>query len=66
MKRLFRSQTDRHIAGVCGGLAAYFRIDPSLVRIAVVILALLTAVFPFIVGYTIAAFIIPNEQDLID
>lgn len=32
-KRLFRSENDRMIAGVCGGLGAYFNIDPTLVRL---------------------------------
>ena len=39
-KRLYRSRSDRRIAGVCGGLAEYFGIDPALVRIVFVILAL--------------------------
>jgi phage shock protein C len=39
-KRLYRSRTDRMIAGVCGGLAKHFGIDPTLVRLAFVILAL--------------------------
>ena len=38
--RLYRSSTDRVLAGVCGGLAAYFKIDPILVRLAFVFFAL--------------------------
>lgn len=41
MKRLFRSETDRKIAGVCGGLAEYFTIDPAIVRIVFAALAFL-------------------------
>jgi len=37
-KRLYRSRTDRMIGGVCGGLGAYFNVDPSLVRLAFVLL----------------------------
>ncbi len=33
-KRLYRSRTQRQIAGVCGGLAEYFNVDPTLVRLA--------------------------------
>lgn len=40
-KRLYRSQTDKRIAGVCGGLAEYFDIDPSIVRIIFLALILL-------------------------
>lgn len=39
-QRLYRSATDKVVAGVCGGLAAYFRIDPTLVRLAFVVFAL--------------------------
>lgn len=38
--RLYRSATDKVIAGVCGGLAQYFNIDPALVRLAFVVFAL--------------------------
>lgn len=38
--RLYRSSTDKVIAGVCGGLAAYFRIDPAIVRLAFLLFAL--------------------------
>ena len=38
-KRLYRSVTDCQIAGVCGGLAEYFNLDPLLVRILMVVLA---------------------------
>lgn len=38
--RLYRSTTDRAIAGVCGGLARYFRLDPALVRILFLVFAL--------------------------
>jgi phage shock protein C len=37
-KRLYRSDTDRMIAGVCGGLAKYFGIDPVIIRLIALIL----------------------------
>lgn len=40
-KRLLRSRTDRTLAGVCGGVAEYFGWDPTLVRVAWIILTLL-------------------------
>ena len=64
MKRLYRSQYDRKLAGICGGLAQYINIDPTLVRLLAVILFFVTGVFPFILGYIIAVFIIPNEEDV--
>jgi phage shock protein PspC (stress-responsive transcriptional regulator) len=44
-KRLFRSKADRVIAGVCGGVADYFVIDPVLVRILFVLTAIFGAGF---------------------
>jgi len=38
--RLYRSATDKVIAGVCGGLASYFKIDPAIVRLAFLVFAL--------------------------
>jgi phage shock protein C len=39
-KRLYRSRDDRMIAGVCGGLAEYFNIDPTIVRLVLLFLTL--------------------------
>lgn len=36
-KRLYRSRTDRRISGVCGGIAEYFKMDPTLVRLLFVL-----------------------------
>jgi phage shock protein C len=60
MKRLRRSSTDRKIAGVCGGLAEYFEVDPTIVRLVVVAVALFTAVIPMLVGYLLSWMIIPR------
>jgi phage shock protein PspC (stress-responsive transcriptional regulator) len=59
-KKLQRSFADRKIAGVCGGLAAYLGVDPTLVRVAAVILGLYPgAVIGGIVAYVIAVLVIP-------
>ncbi len=57
-KRLYRSQTDRKIAGVCGGIAEYFELDSTLVRIFAVLLALLNGVG--FIGYLICWLVMPN------
>jgi len=59
-KRLFRSNHNKMLAGVCGGIAEYFDLDPSLVRLAYVILTVFTA-FAGLLVYIIAALIIPAE-----
>ena len=60
MKRLYRSVTDRKIAGVCGGLGEYLDVDPTVVRLLAVIAGLATAIIPFLIGYIIAWFIVPE------
>jgi len=60
-KRLYRSRTDRMIAGVCGGIADYFGIDPTLVRVAAVLLAVANGVG--VVAYVILMIVIPEEGD---
>jgi len=39
VKRLYRSRTDRMLAGVCGGIAEYYNLDPTIVRLITVVLA---------------------------
>jgi phage shock protein PspC (stress-responsive transcriptional regulator) len=59
MKRLYRSVTDRRIAGVAGGLAEYFNIDVFLIRILWIALLFLGTIGLWI--YLIAWFIIPEN-----
>ena len=62
MKTLYRSRTDRMIAGVCGGLAEYFDMDVSLVRLIFVGVGLITAVLPMTLFYLIAWIVVPVER----
>ncbi len=59
-KRLFRSSTDRILAGVAGGMAAYFDVDVSIVRLVWLLLVL--AGGSGLLLYVIAAIIIPTES----
>jgi phage shock protein C len=59
MKKLYRSRSDRRIAGVCGGLASYFSIDPTLVRLLFV-LGLLFVGGTFL-AYIILMIVVPEE-----
>lgn len=43
MKRLYRSNSNKMIAGVCGGIGEYFNIDPTLIRLAWVLVSIPTA-----------------------
>lgn len=59
-KRLERSMTDKYIAGVCGGIAQYLGVDPTVVRVIFIVLAL-AGVFPGLLAYGIAWLIMPAE-----
>lgn len=59
-KKLYRSTTDRKIAGVCGGLAEYLSVDPLVVRLVFVALLLL-GVGPIILLYIIMWLIVPEK-----
>ncbi len=58
-KKLYRSRTDRMIAGVCGGVAKYFAVDPTLVRILFA-LSVLVGSLGFWV-YVVLWLVVPEE-----
>ena len=60
-KRLVRSERDRLLAGVCGGLAEYFGLDVNLVRLIALVLALVQPVFSLV--YLLLVFIMPREGE---
>lgn len=59
-RRLYRSETDRVIWGVCGGMAKYFDIDPTIIRIIAVLSILFDGAG--IIAYIILAIVIPSEK----
>ena len=63
MKRLYRS-SDRVVAGVCGGIAEYFDIDPTLIRVAYVVLTLFSVAFPGLILYIILMILMPNYNQI--
>lgn len=60
MKKLYRSQRERILGGVCGGLGLYWETDPTIIRLLAIFLACLTAFVPLIIAYLIAWFFIPT------
>jgi phage shock protein C len=58
-RRLTRSSKHKMIAGVCGGLAEYFQLDPTTVRVAYVLISIVSAAFPGLVAYIILMFVMP-------
>ncbi len=60
MKRIYRSTHDKKLGGVCGGLAEYFDIDPTWVRLGTVVVSLIYGTG--IIAYLIAWIIIPQNH----
>lgn len=58
-KKLHRSYSNKMIGGICGGIAEYFDIDPTIVRLGAVFLTFITALFPCIIAYIIAMILVP-------
>jgi phage shock protein C len=63
-RRLYRSRRERMIAGVCGGLAEYFAIDPTFVRLLFVICVLLGG--SAILAYLVLWLVVPLEPSMPD
>ena len=61
MKKLTLSETDKKIGGVCGGIAEYFEVDPTIVRLAAVVACLVTGLLPLLIAYLVAWAIIPRK-----
>ena len=62
MKNLYKSETNKMISGVCGGIAEYFDIDASLVRLGFVLFAMTCGIG--IPAYIAAAILLPKKEDL--
>ncbi len=60
-KQLTKSTYDKKIAGVCGGIAEYFGVDATVIRVGFVVLSLLSAAFPGLLVYLVLWLIMPNR-----
>lgn len=63
MKKLYRS-SNRVLAGVCGGIAEYLNIDPTVVRVLYIVLSFFSAAFPGLLLYLILLLFIPNYDQV--
>ena len=62
MKKLRRSNKERMIAGVCGGIAEYFDFDPTMVRLVYVLVSIISVAFPGILVYLLLWIFIPRAE----
>jgi phage shock protein C len=63
-RRLTRSNRNKMIAGVCGGLAEYLDMDPTVVRVLYILVSILSAAFPGVVAYIVLMFIMPPPEQV--
>lgn len=61
-KKLTKSK-DKVFLGVCGGIADYLGVDPTMIRLIVVVLIACTGFFPLTIIYLVAAVIMPDYQE---
>ncbi|MEO1288377.1 MAG: PspC domain-containing protein [Chloroflexota bacterium] len=62
-KTLTKSTTDKRVAGVAGGLAEYFDVDPALVRLAFVLFTFLGG--PGVIIYIVLALVLPESETVV-
>ncbi len=61
--KIFRSSTDKMLAGICGGLGKMLSVDPTIVRLGAVLITLLTGVLPVVIVYLVGWVIIPESSE---
>ncbi len=64
-KKFYLSQTDKKIAGVCGGLAEYLNVDATIIRLIAVLIIIFTGVFPGLLAYIVIAIVAPKPPETV-
>ena len=59
-KRLYRSEENKIVAGILGGLGEYFNVDPAILRLLWVVITVFTGFLPGIITYFLALFVVPK------
>ena len=63
MKKLYRIEKDKKIAGICTGVGEMLDVDPTIVRLGFIFACAFTGVFPLIISYAVGWVIIPERSD---
>lgn len=63
-RRLTRSNRNKMIAGVCGGLAEYLNMDPTVVRVLYVLVSVMSVAFPGVIAYIVLMFLMPPPEEV--
>ncbi len=62
IKRLYRSEQNKVISGICGGLGEYFSVDAVILRLVYLLITIFTGVIPGILVYLLAVLIVPKKS----
>jgi phage shock protein C len=60
-KKLYRSEDNKMVAGVAGGVAEYLTIDPVVVRLVAIFIAIVTGIVPLALIYLLSVFVVPKR-----
>jgi len=63
-KRLYKSEDNKQLDGVCGGIAEYFDVDPTLVRVGYAFITVITGIFPGLIAYLALMIIMPKKGEV--
>jgi len=67
MRKLYRSDTDKKIAGICGGLSELLSYDSTIIRLIFVFITVLTGLVPVVIAYVVGWIIIPyKDNDVVE
>ena len=64
MKRLYKSDTDKKWSGICAGIAEYFDVDPTLIRVGYIFITIITGVIPGLIAYFVLSWVMPREEEI--
>ncbi len=60
MKKLYKSEKNKVLSGVLGGVGEYYDIDPTVVRLIFIVIAIVSHIFPALLAYVIAVLVVPK------
>ena len=61
-KKLYRSEQNQILGGVAGGVSEYFEVDPVIVRLIGIFIAIITGIIPIALMYLLSVFVIPKRS----
>jgi phage shock protein C len=64
MKLLYKSESNKRLDGVCGGIAEYYKVDPTLIRAGYAFVDVITGVLPGLIAYAALMWIMPTQTEV--